>query len=168
MRKISLFVALFVIFVGLCGCDIAGLADGVVTDGNVVYQDVDNEAMLAYLKENITNQSGVDEIIDVFEKLCEEPIRDEMLLLEYGVYDFSGEDVFYFDIVRQYPDGEDEFYQLRVSLVFAPDRENARLQDTIWGVGSAEDFFQDIQKSAGYEYVANHEFQAIEIYLDQT
>ena len=74
-------------------------------------------------------------------------LEEDLLLSEYGVYDFTGEDLFYYDLVRQYPDGEDEYFQLRVSIMVSPDEENRFLQDTLWSDDSDENFFDYIKKS---------------------
>ena len=124
--------------------------------------------LLRFLKSNICKKNTIDEIISVFEEMCKTPIEDDLLLNEYGVYGFSGEDLFYYDLVRQYPDGEGEYYQLRVSVMFEPDEENSSINDTLWSDDTNENFFDYIRKSSGYEYVKNHKFKAINIRRDQT
>ena len=112
--------------------------------------------LLQYLENNISDNNTIDEIINIFEEMCKTPIEEDLLLNEYGVYDFTGEDLFYYDLVRQYPDGEDEYYQLRVSIMFSPDEENRDLHDTLWNDYTNEIFFDFIRKSDGYEYAKNH------------
>lgn len=124
--------------------------------------------LLEYLKNNVSVSNTLDEIIDIFEKMCKAPIEEDLLLNEYGVYDFTGEDLFYYDLVRQYPDGEDEYYQLRVSIMFSPDEENCRLQKTLWSDDTDENFFDYIRKSNGYDYAKNHKWKSIDIRIDQT
>ena len=124
--------------------------------------------MLEFLKNNISTEQTLDEIINTFEEMCKTPIEEDLLLSEYGVYDFTGEDLFYYDLVRQYPDGEDEYFQLRVSIMFSPDEENRFLQDTLWSDDSDENFFDYIKKSDGYAYAKVHEFKSIDIRIDQT
>jgi len=124
--------------------------------------------LLEYLKQNITTDVSLDEILSIFEEMCKTPIEEDLLLNEYGVYDFTGEDLFYYDLVRQYPDGEDEYFQLRVSIMFSPDEENRFLQDTLWSDDSDENFFDYIKKSDGYAYAKVHEFKSIDIRIDQT
>lgn len=125
-------------------------------------------SLLKFLKKNISINNTVDEIIDVFEEMCKTPIEDDLLLHEYGVYDFTGEELFYYDLIRQYPDGEDEYYQLCVSLMFAPDEENQHLEDSLWSDETDENFFDYIRKSPAYDYVKNHNIKSIDIRIDQT
>ena len=124
--------------------------------------------LLEYLKQNITTDVSLDEILSIFEEMCKTPIEEDLLLNEYGVYDFTGEDLFYYDLVRQYPDGEDEYFQLRVSIMFSPDEENRSLEDTLWSDDSDENFFEYIRKSDGYAYAKAHKFKSIDIRIDQT
>ena len=123
---------------------------------------------LNFLNDKISINNTLDEIIDVFEEMSKMPIEEDVLLLEYGVYDFTGEDLFYFDLVRQYPDDEEEFYQLRVSLMYAPDKKNAKLKDTLWSDDTKKNFFDYIRKSSGYKYAKKHQIKSIDIRIDQT
>ena len=129
---------------------------------------MNNMRLLEFLKNNISVSNTIDEIINIFEEMCKTPIEQDLLLNEYGVYDFTGEDLFYYDLVRQYPDGEDEYYQLRVSVVFSPDEENRGLEDTLWSDDTDDNFFDYIRKSDGYDYAKNHELMSIDIRIDQT
>ena len=163
-RKVSALLFL-IIMSGLAAC---AFAPDIAADIPKSYVEVDGMALVDFLKKNISENSTVDEIIDVFEEMCETPIEEDLLLLEYGVFDFGEGELFYFDLVRQYPDGEGEYYQLRVSLTYAPDDENVKLNDILWSDDISEDFFDYIRRSSGYKYAKDHKFKAIDIRIDQT
>ena len=91
MKKIITFVLMIALTVSFISCNFNA---NLVTDIN--YSEVDNVELLEYLKNNISENSTVDEITDVFEEMCKKPIEEELLLLEYGVYGFTGEELFYF------------------------------------------------------------------------
>ena len=60
-------------------------------------------------------KQSLDDLIAVFEKMCEIPIEEEtekMILFETGTYSFIGKSMFHFSLVRQYPNEEEEYYQL--------------------------------------------------------
>ncbi len=139
-----------------------------VSNDNSFNDEGNNMPLLEYLKNNISTNNTLDEIINVFEEMCKTSVEEDLLLNEYGVYGFIGERLFYYDLVRQYPDGEGEYYQLRVSLMFSLDKENWYLQDTLWSDDADENFFDYIRKSAGYNYAKNHEIKSIDIRIDQT
>ena len=125
-------------------------------------------SLLEYLKNNISINNTLDEIINIFEEMCKTPIEEDLLLNEYGVYGFTGEDLFYYDLVRQYPGGEDEYYQLRISITFDADEENGKLQDTLWSDDTDENFFDYIRRSDGYNYAKKHKLKSVDIRIDQT
>lgn len=125
-------------------------------------------SLLEFLQNNISSHNTADEIINVFEEMCKTPIEEDLLLLEYGVYDFTGEELFYYDLVRQYPDGKGEYFQLRVRLMFSPDEEKRCPEDTLWSDDTDENFFDYIRKSSGYEYAKNHKIKAVDIWIDET
>jgi hypothetical protein len=133
-----------------------------------MYSEVDEMALLEFLNNNTSSDNTIDEIINVFEEMCKTPIEDDLLLLEYGTYNFTGEKLFYFDLVRQYPDGDGEYYQLRVSVTFSPDKENRKLNDTFWSDDTEENFFDYIRKSSGYNYAKVNQNKSVEIRIDQT
>ena len=171
MKK-SITVALILILIFIfSGCS---LNDDIISNENTTLNtyksdnEVDSVSFLNFLKDNISIDNTVDEIINVFEEMCKSPVEEDLLLLEYGVYDFTGEELFYFDLVRQYPDGEGEYYQLRVSLMFSPDEVNRDLEDTLWSDDTNENFFDYIRKSLGYDYAKNYIIKSIDIRIDQT
>lgn len=124
--------------------------------------------LLDFLKSNISPKNTIDEIINIFEEMCKTPIKEDLLLNEYGVCDFTGEDLFFYDLVRQYSDGKDEYYQLRVSIMFALDEDNRYLEATLWSDDGDEDFFDYIRNSEGYSYAKDHKPVSIDIRIDQT
>ncbi len=161
MRRICCIILALVLVSTLTACS---FDENTRLNNNEVRQ----MSLLEYLQNNISINNTVDEIINVFEEMCKTPIEEDLLLHEYGVYDFTGEDLFYYDLVRQYPDGEGEYYQLRVSLMFSPDEENRLLNDTLWSDYTNENFFDYIRKSSAYGYAKNHKIKSIDIRVDQT
>ena len=165
MRKIVTIILALLVLLTFVSC---GFDDFDENDTPKEYSEVDEMSLLEFLNDNISANNTVDEIINVFEEMCKTPIEDDLLLLEYGVYNFTGERLFYYDLVRQYPDGDGEYYQIRVSLTFTPDEENAKLYDTLWSDYTDENFFDYIRKSSGYRYVKNNPIKFVDIRIDQT
>ena len=48
------------------------------------------------LKREISEKASLADIVDAFEKMCSEPIADDMILFETGTFSFTGEPLFYF------------------------------------------------------------------------
>ena len=77
---------------------------------------------------------------------------DDALLFQCGVYNFTGEDLFHFEFVRQFvfeEDGEyDHMEQLMLTLYFKPNTELKELEKNLWSYDckSIEDFFIKVEK----------------------
>ena len=91
MKK-SITVALILILIFIfSGCS---LNDDIISNENITLNtyksdnEVDSVALLKFLKDNISTDNSVDEIINVFEEMCKTPVEEDLLLNEYGVYDF--------------------------------------------------------------------------------
>jgi len=123
---------------------------------------------VGFLKENINKDMSLAEIVDVFEKMCAEPIDDDMLLYETGVYDFTGEPYFYFSLARQFPNEEEEFYQIHVDVLYKPSSGNQDFMDSEWNDFIDGDFFDYIRHSPAFEFASSDQIEKIEIYMDET
>ena len=94
---------------------------------------------------------------------------DDMLLFQYGIYDWGNENGrhFSFDITRQFfPSNEDEPYQLRLTLIFNPAPFEKIAAYDCWSSEYAqiEDFAAHIRLTDGYR--AANEAVAIKYELD--
>ena len=165
MKKVLYVILISILVLIFTSCDFNVYP---VANETMMYSEVDEMVLLEFLNNNISSDNTIDEIINVFEEMCKTPIEDDLLLLEYGTYNFTGEKLFYFDLVRQYPDGDGEYYQLRVSVTFSPDKENRKLNDTLWSDDTEENFFDYIRKSSGYNYAKVNQNKSVEIRIDQT
>ena len=123
----------------------------------------------AYLKAAVTEQTPVAEMIDVFEKMCQSKVEEDSVLFETGTFAFTGKPSFWFMVVRQFPDGEGEYYQVHLELSFTPDEENRAFKDIIWSDQlEGESIFDFIRASAPFAYAGSHTVQSVNIYWDET
>lgn len=122
-----------------------------------------------YLKAAVNGQMTIAEMIDVFETMCDEKVEDDSVLFETGAFDFTGEPAFYFSVVRQFPDGENEYYQVHLDILFQPDEINKNFKDVVWSnFLEDESIFDFIRSSDAFVYAAAHAYQTINIYWDET
>lgn len=133
----------------------------------IVSQEQLNE-QLEYLQNHISENSNLDEIVDTFEQMCKDPIDEELVFYETGIFDFTGENLFYFSITRQFPNGEDEYYQVHVDVMYNPDKESRRFSDEVWCDEINENFFDYLRKTPEYLYAKDVKCKKIEIYVDET
>ena len=106
-----------------------------------------NEKLIKYLQKRISDKSSLENIIDVFEDMCNIPIKEDMILFETGTYSFTGEPMFEFSLVRQFPNGEDEYCQIHVDVLYIPTEENMIFEQTVWN--------EDIEENI-FDYIKNH------------
>ena len=96
----------------------------------------------------------------------------DMLLFQYGVYDWGDEngEHFSFDITRQIcVSEEDEPYQLNFTLVFDPDSFSKIKSHDSWSdqFDSSIDFVNHIKSTAGYEAANKSEIKKVELIFGQ-
>lgn len=126
------------------------------------------EKLVDFLKNEITNEMTLENIIQVFEKMCRIPIENDMILFETGTYSFTGEPLFYFSLVRQFPNEEDEYYQIHVDVLYKPNEQNKLFNEATWNEGLNEDIFDYIRKTEAFTYAKGEKYIEVEIYIDET
>ena len=99
------------------------------------------ESLLKYLQKKISDKSSLEDIVNVFEEMCKKPIEEDMILLETGTYSFTGEPMFYFSLVRQFPNCEEEYYQIHVDVLYVPEEGNKNFQQGTWNEEIEENIF---------------------------
>lgn len=118
------------------------------------------EALLRkMLKENGFQPKSPDVKIawETFKAMCDVKFEceEDELLFETGVYDFSGKDMFFLSVVRQFTiieeDGEYDYVeQLHMDFLYEPVPELAEFSETIWTYDFEDDFggfFEAVEKS---------------------
>lgn len=123
---------------------------------------------IEYLKKTISENMTISDIIDIFEKICNVSNKDEMILFETGTHSFTGEPLFYFSLVKQLPNNEEEYYQIHVDILYKPDNENKLLSGAVWNEDIDENIFSFIRKTEAYKYTQKNNYIKVEIYLDET
>lgn len=108
------------------------------------------------------------DIVNTFEKICDLLNKDEMILFETGTYSFTDEPLFYFSLVKQVPNNNEEFYQIHVDVLYKPDDENKLYSGAVWNEEIDENIFDFIRKSEAYKYTQNNNFIKIKVYVDET
>ena len=91
------------------------------------------ECLIKYLQTRITDKSSIEDIVNVFEEMCKKSIEEDMILFETGTYSFTGEPMFYFSLVRQFPNCEEEYYQIHVDVLYLPE-EKIRIFNKLHGM----------------------------------
>ena len=109
----------------------------------------------------------MEECLLAFEKECERPFDDELRLFECGTYPWN-KNHFSFSMTRQFPDGQDEFFQVKLEVLYESDEANEKLFETAWDAQMKESIFDYIRRSKSYHYAQENKSTKIRIYITQT
>lgn len=119
----------------------------------------------------ITND--VQKIWEEFKSFAKEAVvgeEEKAILFQCGVYDFTGEKLFYYDFVRQFTDGNGDIQQLHCEFVFEPIKELKKLEASEWYFdtdGEIEDFFNEIEKLDEFKIPLNHTPLRFNLYQEE-
>ena len=155
-------IGVLLVAVGIWGL-FGRLLSGKKQNGNT-----DRNELVAFLNRKITEKMSLDDIIRTFESMCRLPVENDMILFETGTYSFSGESLFYFSLVRQIPNDEDEYVQIHVDVLYAPTQKNERFQSSIWNEELEENIFEYIRKSEVYWEIKEDEYIKVNVSMDET
>lgn len=123
---------------------------------------------ISYLKENIQKDMSLRDMIHVFREMTTIPMEEDMFLFETGTYDFTGEPLFYFSLVRQNPNEDEEFMQIHLDVLYLPSEANSVYQESFWEEDDVENFFSYVLESEAFQTVSQENIYKVEIYLDET
>ncbi|WP_121614241.1 hypothetical protein [Mesobacillus foraminis] len=119
----------------------------------------------------ITND--VKKMWEEFKSFSKESVvgeEDKAILFQCGVYDFTGEKLFYYDFVRQFTDGIGDIQQLHCEFVFEPIKELKKLEASEWYFdtdGEIDDFFNEIEKLDEFKIPLNHTPLRFNLYQEE-
>ena len=71
-------------------------------------------------------------------------------------------------MVRQFPNDEDEYYQIHVDVLYTPDSTNQKFSFNVWNIEVEGNIFDYIRKSEVFTYLKFKPYQKIDIYVDET
>ncbi len=71
-------------------------------------------------------------------------------------------------MVRQFPNDEEEYYQIHIDVLYIPTKENMIFKQATWNEDIEENIFDYIRKTPAFAYCKENVFSRVEIYLDET
>ena len=126
------------------------------------------ENLVNFLKNDITEKMSLDDILNVFEKMCSFPINGDMILFETGTFSFTGDPLFLVSLVRQFPNEEEEYFQVHLDILYKPTSDNKVFKEATWNEDLSENIFDYIRSSKAFVYAKSQEYIGTEIYMDET
>lgn len=121
------------------------------------------ENLIKFLENRIDDKMPLAGIVNVFEQMCCVPVEEDMILFETGTFSFTGESLFSFSMVRQFPNDEEEFYQIRVDVLYTSTNENKAFDEAIWNEDVDEPIFDYIRGSQAFAWCKNEQYIRVEI-----
>ncbi|MCM3666272.1 hypothetical protein M3204_17790 [Mesobacillus subterraneus] len=131
----------------------------------------------SYLKNKIGEDTDdIKKVWETFKTFCKEPVEgeeDKEILFQCGVYDFTGEELFHLDFVRQFTVYEEDEYsrmeQLNCEFLFRPSDELSKLETEEWSMDydEVDDFFNHIEDLQEFKIVSNLKPIKLEIYQEE-
>lgn len=126
------------------------------------------EKIAEYLRNTITDKMTLKDIVNIFENVCKPINEEDMILFETGTYSFTGEELFYFSLVKQVPAEDDEYRQLHIDILYKPNAENRKLNTAVWDEDLEENIFDYIRNSEAFYYAQKDNYIKTDIYVDET
>lgn len=127
------------------------------------------DKLIDFLKNKIAERSSLEEIVNIFERMCSIPLEEDMILFETGTFTyFSDEPMFQISLVRQFPNEDEEFYQVHVDIFYETDDENKKMSESIWDEDLSENIFDYIRNSKAFAYAKSKEYHKVKIWRDET
>ncbi|AZV62617.1 hypothetical protein [Peribacillus frigoritolerans] len=138
----------------------------------ITIQNAEND-----LKDKIGEDADdIKKVWETFKGFCKEPIEGEEnkeILFQCGVYDFTGDELFHFDFVRQFTVYEEDEYshieQLHCEFLFKPTDELRELEVEEWSMDyeHIDDFLNHIENLREFQIPLNLKPIKSEIYQEE-
>jgi len=114
----------------------------------------------------------IDLSVKLFNEIEVKDIGDDMLLFQYGTYDWGNEhgEHFSFDITRQFIDpAQHEPYQLSLTLVYEPQWFKSIAPYDCWSMDYVDinSFAANIKTTSGFKAACENKARAYEIHFEQ-
>lgn len=122
------------------------------------------------LNDSIHDGMALEELIDAFSEMCKISVGDpDDLLFETGNYDFTGEKLFYFSLVRQFQFlSEDEYVQLHLDVTYTPNVKTSLCRTTKWGSLTDGDFFTMVKNSRSFRLANELPIVGVSVHVSET
>lgn len=129
--------------------------------------------ILTLLKSNVESKNTLEDLVSAFEDMCKVPLEnidddDDGILFETGIYNFTGEPQFYFSLVRQFPNDDDEYYQIHLDVLYDTATLNKKYNQTKWSFGGEIDIFNYVRNSEEFLTLKDTEIKQVNVYMDET
>lgn len=126
--------------------------------------------LVKFLKSRIHKDTSLEEMVAVFEEMSEvsTETEDDLYLFETGRYKFTGKEMFYFVLTKQFSDGGGEYFQVKVNVLYMPDAFNKAFDEATRSDEVDGSIFDYIRQSKVFAYCKEQTYTRAMISADQT
>ncbi len=130
---------------------------------------MENQEAFAFLDQATDQPMPLAGLVDAFEEMCRIPVgsEDDTLLFETVTDDFTGIELFFFTLVRQYPNPQGGYYQLHLDVIYEPNEANRHFTGVLRQGNAGEGFFAQVRCSPAYLSAQNETILKVSVYLDE-
>ncbi|MET3196078.1 hypothetical protein [Bacillus sp. OAE603] len=131
----------------------------------------------SYFKDRIGEDTNdIKKVWETFKNFCQESVEGEEekeILVQCGVYDFTGEELFHFDFVRQFTVYDEDEYshmeQLHCEFLLNPTVELRNITIEEWSMDfvNLDDFFHHVENLQEFKFPLNLKAIKLEIYQEE-
>ena len=126
------------------------------------------EDLIVFFKKETKDIMSLEKLIMVFEQMCMMSINvdDDLILYEVGTYHFGDNLVILFSLTRQFPNEDDEYYQIHLDIHY--EENDNHINELEWSDSIQGDFFEYVRNSKAFQYFKNQKIISIDVYMDET
>ncbi len=111
----------------------------------------------------------LSKLVDTFEEMSRLPVGsdDDTLLFETVTDNFTGIELFFFTLIRQYPNPEGGYFHLHMDVIYEPNEANQHFTCAISSRETEGGFFDFVRRSPAYLSAQNERIVKVSVYLDE-
>ena len=129
---------------------------------------MENQKAFAFLDKATDAPMTLSQLVDAFEEMCRIPVEGEDTLLFETVTDnFTGIALFFFTLIRQYPNPAGGFFHLHMDVIYEPNEANQHFSCSVSQKETEEGFFDFVRRSPAYLSAQNERIIKVSVYLDE-
>ncbi len=128
---------------------------------------MENQFPFAFLDKATDTPMPLSELVDTFEEMCRIPLENDNLIFETVTDNFTGIELFFFTLIRQYPNPDGGLFELHLDVIYEPNEANQHFTCTLSQQQIEGGFFDFVRHSPAYLSAQNERIVKVSVYLDE-
>ncbi len=130
---------------------------------------MENQTPFEFLDKATDTPMPLSKLVDAFEEMSRIPVDsdDDTLLFETVTDNFTGIELFFFTLIRQYPNPAGGHYHLHMDVIYEPNEANQHFTYSLGQSGMEGDFFERVRRCPAYISAQNERILKVSVYLDE-